>query len=325
MDHRPRRLRTGGLIRDMVADVGLSLSDIVMPLFVKNGITTPAPISSMPGVSQLSPDNAVEKMARMVERGVKAFVLFGVVDNKDKDDVGSICVTQDNPVIQTLQLASSTGIDAILIADLCFCEYTTHGHCGALSCNSNETVDNDKTLSLLGQQAIAMCNSGATMIAPSGMMDGMVGAIRTALDSEGYQSVPIMSYCVKYASSFYGPFRDAADGAPRFGNRKSYQMDFRRRDEWEQEMLLDLEEGADILMVKPAMAYLDILAKLRLNCSAPLAAYHVSGEYSMIHAAAQNGWIDLKDTAMESLLAIKRAGADIILTYFAEDLVDWLS
>ena len=311
-------------MRDLVADVKLTADDLVLPLFVRHGQGLHKPVVSMPGVAQMSPDRAVEEIEELANQGLRSFILFGVVEPGDKDPTGSAALDADNPVNLTLKHVRDAGVDVVMMADLCLCEYTDHGHCGALHADEAVTVDNDATLDLLGQQAVLLAENGADVVAPSGMMDGMVGAIRTALDATGYENMPILSYSVKYASAMYGPFRDAGEGTPQFGNRRGYQMDYRRSREWRTELELDIAEGADMVMVKPAAAYLDIIRQVRDSTDLPVAAYHVSGEFSMIHAAAANGWIDLEDAAVEVTTAIKRAGADLILTYFAGDLLKWL-
>ncbi|MDH3584016.1 MAG: porphobilinogen synthase [Phycisphaerae bacterium] len=323
--HRPRRLRCGSRIRDAVADVNLGVGHLVLPLFVRAGTELDKPVASMPGVSQLSPDRALEKIRRCLDLGLSKFILFGVVDPADKDAVGSAAFNDSNPVHQTLRAARAAKLDAMLIADLCFCEYTDHGHCGILDDDPEIAVDNDTTLQGLGRQAVQLAHSGADIVAPSAMMDGQVGAVRAALDAAACPQTPILSYSIKYASSLYGPFRDAGEGAPKSGDRRGYQMDYRRHREWRTELELDLAEGADMVMVKPAVAYLDILQQVREATDVPVAAYHVSGEYAMIHAAAERGWVDLKSAALETTTAIRRAGADLILTYFAEQLARWLA
>ncbi len=336
---RPRRLRRGGILRDLVADVRLHADDLVMPLFVRAGSGIEKPVSSMPGVSQMSADVAAKRIAELSAAGLRAFILFGVTEPGKKDATGSAALDAANPVNSAIRAVRHAGSEALLIADLCFCEYTDHGHCGVLHSHTHAgtksphpgplpggegDVDNDATLKILGEQANVLAKSGADMVAPSGMMDGQVRAIRAALDGCGHDQTAIMSYSVKYASSMYGPFREAGEGAPQSGDRRGYQMDYRRSREWKRELELDLAEGADIVMVKPAMAYLDILQQVKAVSSVPVAAYHVSGEYSMIHAAAERGWIDLKGAAIETTTAIKRAGADLILTYFAPRLLEWI-
>jgi len=312
-------------MRDFTADVRLSLDDIIYPLFVKNGDGFEKPVASMPGVSQISPDIAVKQIQEYANKGLRQFMPFGVIEAGQKDACGSAALDKNNPVNTVLREVKAQKIDALMVADLCFCEYTSHGHCGVLSDDPDTTVDNDKTLEMLGEQAVCLAQNGADIIAPSGMMDGMIGAVRGALDKDGFSHIPIMSYSTKYASSFYGPFRDAGEGGMQFGDRKGYQMDFRRENEWETEMQLDIEEGADFLMVKPGMAYLDVLAKMAQATSLPVGVYHVSGEYAMLHAAAQNDWLDLKSCALETLYAFKRAGASFIITYFGPHLIEWLA
>lgn len=313
-------------MRDAHANVRLAVDQLIYPLFVRQGRALAQPVASMPGVEQMSPDLAVERMRALTGRGLDKFILFGVVEPARKDATGSAALDPDNPVQQTLRAACEADLDATLIADLCFCEYTDHGHCGVLCDDPELTVDNDATLDLLGAQAVALAAAGVDIVAPSGMMDGQVGAIRQALDAGGHGGVRIMSYTVKYASALYGPFREAGQGAPRFGDRRGYQMDHRRDDEWAVELDLDLAEGADYVMVKPALAYLDIVRRMRDRTPAgvPVVAYHVSGEYSMLHAAAERGWVDLEAVAIEHTTAIRRAGADLVITYFAPKLLDWL-
>lgn len=293
-------------------------------MFVKSGSGLRKPVSSMPGVEQLSPDEAEKEIRRLAALGLKQFILFGVTEPALKDECGHYALEPSNAVNQTLARVRQAGLEVVMHADLCFCEYTSHGHCGQLSTDPKSTVANDPTLEQLGLAAVALAQAGADVVAPSGMMDGQVGAIRRALDGAGHPELPIMAYTVKYASSMYGPFREAGDGAPQFGDRKGYQMDYRRSREWRMELALDVAEGADIVMVKPAATYLDVIYKVRMATDLPVAAYHVSGEYSMLHAAADRGWLDLKAAALESTTAIKRAGADLILTYFAPRLVEWL-
>lgn len=322
---RPRRLRRGQRMRDAVADVRLSVDDLVMPMFVREGEDIRREVPSMPGVAQMSPDVAVRTMHEMAELGLKRFILFGVTEAAKKDPAGSASLDPANPVNTTLQLARQQKVDALLSADLCFCEYTDHGHCGTLAADPHLTVDNDATLPRLGEQAVVLAQSGVDIVAPSGMIDGQVAAIRHALDAAGHQHVAILSYAIKYASAMYGPFRDAGEGAPSFGDRRGYQMDYRRSREWRTELTLDEREGADMVMVKPAVHYLDIIAQVRQTTTLPLAAYHVSGEFSMIHAAAERGYVDLREAALEVTTAIRRAGADLVLTYFAPQLARWLA
>ena len=327
--HRFRRLRSRQALRDAVSDVTIPKQSLIYPLFVGE-MDKPVPVASMPGISQLPIRNAVDTIQSLSDQGLSQFILFGVTPKGKKDAAGSYAANPDAPVNRVLQQVRDSGSDAILHADLCFCEYTDHGHCGVLHDDANEqngnpaVVDNDRTLDNLATTAIAQARFGADVIAPSGMMDGMVGTIREALDGSGFQQTAILSYAVKYASNFYGPFRDAGEGGMAFGDRKGYQMDFRRSREWRSEVLADLEQGADMVMVKPAVAYLDIIKGVRETCDVPVAAYQVSGEYSMLHAAADKGLLDLKEAALETTYAIRRAGADLIVTYFAPQLLKWL-
>lgn len=321
---RPRDQRRDQATRDRYADVSLSPEDLIFPLFVRRGEGVDRPVESMPGVSQLSPDLAARRIDELTRRGLSRFLLFGVIEPDEKDPTGSAAFDPGNPVNQTIARVRDAGTPATLIADLCFCEYTSHGHCGVLTDDPEPTVANDPTLDMLGRQAVVLADRGVDTVAPSGMMDGQVGAIRAALNAAGHDGVRILSYTIKYASSLYGPFREAGEGAPQFGDRRTYQMDYRRSDEWQVELDLDLEEGADAVMIKPALAYLDIIRRVRDATDRPVAAYHVSGEYSMIHAAAAMGWCDLQATALEHTHAIRRAGADQIVTYFAPRLLDWL-
>lgn len=317
---RYRRLRYLPAIRDLVADVALRPSDFILPLFVRAGKKFRKEVSTMPGVFQLSPDEIVRELKEAQKLGIKAFILFGVIEGKAKDDKGSAGIDPNNIICETLKLIKKSGITMVAITDLCFCEYTSHGHCGILTSHpgaKDKTVHNDETLKILGKQAVNHAKAGADIIAPSGMMDGTVLAVRKALDSAGFKNLPILSYAVKYASSFYGPFRDAAESAPAFGDRRSYQMDGRRMGEALLEAKSDLEQGADMIMVKPGLPYLDVLSGLKRALNVPLAAYQVSGEYAMIKAAGAKGWIDEKAVMMESLTSFKRAGANFILTYFA--------
>lgn len=324
LTRRPRRLRRGAVMRDVVADVRLHPRDLIQPLFVRPGQGLKQPIDSMPDVYQMSPDVAAQAVMDLASAGVGAFILFAVIDSDQKDAAGSAALDRDNPVNATLKLVRDAGVDALMIADLCYCEFTDHGHCGALDDDPQVTVDNDATLKMLGKQATILSQCGADVVAPSGMMDGQVRAIRQALDDADQPHTAILSYSVKYASAMYGPFRDAADGAPQFGDRKGYQMDWRRSREWRTEIELDLAEGADMVMVKPASVYLDVIHQVRQATAVPVTAYHVSGEYSMIHAAAANGWADLEGAAVEITTAIKRAGADLIISYFTPRMLEWL-
>jgi len=320
LTQRPRRLRTDG-IRPLVRETDLTPRDLVAPVFVDATTDERQPIESMPGHERVPVDAAATRVEEIRETGVEAVMLFGIPESKDER--GTRAWARDGVVQQaTRRITDET--DAFIITDVCLCEYTDHGHCGVLEpgapVHTHTTVDNDETLELLGKIARSHADAGAEMVAPSGMMDGMVGSIRAALDSGGFEHVSIMSYAAKYESAFYGPFRDAADGAPAFGNRRHYQMDPANSREALREVALDVEQGADVLMVKPALAYLDIVSAVRESFDLPVAAYNVSGEYAMVHAAASKGWLDLDAAAHESLLSIKRAGADMIITYFAEDV-----
>jgi porphobilinogen synthase len=320
LTRRPRRLRTDG-VRPLVRETELSASDLIAPVFVDATTDERQPIASMPGHERVPVDEAVARVEEVRETGVEAVILFGIP--KSKDERGTRAWADDG-VVQDATRRITDATDAYVITDVCLCEYTSHGHCGVVEDTAEDdptlTVRNDETLDLLGKIAASHADAGADMVAPSSMTDGMVGAIREALDAGGHDDVPIMSYAAKYESAFYGPFRDAADGAPAFGDRRHYQMDPANAREATREVALDVEEGADVLMVKPALPYLDIVAKVRDQTDYPVAAYNVSGEYAMLHAAAEKGWLDLEAVAHESLLSIKRAGADLILTYFAEDV-----
>ena len=304
----------------MLRETSLSPSDFIYPLFVVEGKGVRKEISSMPGCYQESLDKATENAREAVSLGVPAVILFGIPEHKDEKGSGAY---DDNGIIQRAIKELKNAIPELyVVTDVCLCEYTDHGHCGVIR---NGDVVNDETVDLLVKEAISHARSGADMVAPSDMMDGRVGAIREALDDEGFSNVPVMSYAAKYASAFYGPFREAAESTPQFGDRRSYQMDPPNRREAMREVALDIEEGADIIMVKPALAYLDIIADIRGSFDVPVAAYNVSGEYSLIKAAGRLGWIDEKRVMMESLTAIKRAGADLILTYFAKDAAKLLN
>ena len=320
MTRRPRRLRRNALIRDLVHETDIRLDDLVFPIFVIDGENIKEEIPSMPGIYRYSLDRLPEHLKEIEESGVKAVIFFGIPEHKD--ECGSEAYSDDGIVQKALRLARKQCPDMLLIADICLCEYTSHGHCGIL--NKDGAVMNDPTLTYLAKTALAAAKAGADIVAPSDMMDGRVGAIREMLDENGFEDTIIMAYSVKYASSYYGPFRDAADSAPAFGDRRSYQMDWRNKNEALLECSLDTEEGADILMVKPALSYLDIIKTVSENTVLPLCAYSVSGEYSMMKAAAINGWIDEKKLVMETMTAIKRAGAKIIITYYALDIARWL-
>ncbi len=321
---RLRRLRQHPVLRDLVRETSLSPHDFVLPMFVKPGVGVKKEIASMPGNYQLSVDRLVEEIGVARDLGVKAFMLFGIPATKDA--IGSSAWDENGVVHNALRMLKKTYSDILLIADECFCEYTDHGHCGPLTDASGKLdVDNDATLPNLARQCVSHARAGADLVAPSGMMDGMVAAIRTGLDAAGFAHIPIMSYAAKYASGFYGPFRDAAESPPQFGDRSTYQMDPANGDEALREVALDLDEGADIIMVKPALSYLDIIRRVKDRFGCPMAAYNVSGEFAMVKAAAQNGWIDERRVALEILTSIKRAGADMILTYHALDAARWLS
>jgi porphobilinogen synthase len=322
---RPRRLRHHPLIRDLVRETTLSAQDLILPLFVRPGRGIKNEIPSMPGNYQLSIDRLIEDVGAALDLGVRAFILFGIPAHKDA--TGSSALDPEGIVQQALRaLREQFGERALLMTDECFCEYTDHGHCGVLTeATGRLDLDNDATLPLLAEQCVSHVRAGADLVAPSGMLDGMVAVIRTALDAAGFSHVPIMSYSAKYASGFYGPFRDAAESPPQFGDRSSYQMDPANGDEALREVELDLAEGADIVMVKPALAYLDIIRRVKERFGVPVAAYNVSGEFAMVKAASQKGWIDERRVALEILTSIKRAGADMILTYFARDAARWLS
>jgi porphobilinogen synthase len=324
LTHRPRRLRTDG-VRPLVRETDVSASDLIAPIFVDATTDERVPIETMPGHERVPIEDSVARVEEIRETGVEAIMVFGVPESKDER--GSRAWAE-NGVVQEAVRRITAETDAYVITDICLCEYTDHGHCGLLESDAQDspdlTVRNDETLALLGQIAQSHANAGADMVAPSGMIDGMVGAIRSALDETGHTDVPIMSYAAKFESAFYGPFRDAADGAPAFGDRRHYQMDPANAREARREVALDVEQGADVLMVKPALPYLDVVRTIRTEHDHPVAAYNVSGEYAMLHAAAENGWLQLDEVAYESLLSIKRAGADLILTYFAEDIADKL-
>ncbi|MBI2089002.1 MAG: porphobilinogen synthase [Deltaproteobacteria bacterium] len=313
--YRPRRLRRSERLRDMVRETELSPRDFIYPLFVVPGKDTYRPVTSMPGVAQLSVDRAVEECQEANSLGIPAVILFGIPERKDP--LGSEAYSDNGVVQQAIRSIKDKVPELLVITDVCLCEYTDHGHCGVLR---NGDVDNDSTLELLVKEALSHARAGADIVGPSDMMDGRVGAIRKALDQNGFQQVAILAYAAKFASGFYGPFREAAESAPQFGDRRSYQMDPGNADEALREVELDIREGADIVMVKPAMAYLDLVYRVKQKFGYPVAAYNVSGEYSMIKAAGQNGWIDEKRIMMEVLLCIKRAGADMILSYFAKEV-----
>lgn len=316
---RPRRLRRTPLLRDLVRETALSPRDFIYPLFVCPGRGRTQPVSSMPGVAQLSVDRAAEEAETVRGLGIPGVILFGVPEAKDP--VGSEAYADHGVVQEAIRAIKDRVPDLLVVTDVCLCEYTDHGHCGVVE---NGDVDNDGTLELLAQEALSHARAGADVVAPSDMMDGRVGAIRTALDQDGFPQVAILSYAAKYASAFYGPFREAAESTPRFGDRRSYQMDPGNGDEALREVEADIAEGADMVMVKPALSYLDVISRVKRRFGFPTAAYNVSGEYAMIKAAARNGWLDESRVVPEVLLSIKRAGADWILTYFAKDMAKLL-
>ncbi len=311
--YRPRRLRQNEKLRALIRETGLEPKNLIYPIFIGPGKDKAQPVSSMPGVAQLSVDRAVKECAEAGALGIPAVILFGIPEQKDA--LGSEAYADSGVVQQAIRACKDKLPDMVVITDVCLCEYTDHGHCGVIK---NGDVDNDSTLELLAKEALSHARSGADIVAPSDMMDGRVGAIRKILDENGFTQTPIMAYSAKYASGFYGPFREAAESTPQFGDRRSYQMDPANSDEALREVEMDIREGADIVMVKPAMAYLDVIYRVKQRFGYPVAAYNVSGEYSMIKAAGQNGWIDEQRIMMEVLYAIRRAGADMILTYFAK-------
>ncbi len=320
MIHRTRRLRKTKNIRRLVRENKLTVDDLIYPLFVEEGENIETEIVSMPGIKRYSLDKISKELDEVVALDIPAVLLFGIPTNKDEE--GSETWNDNGIMQQAVRFIKKNYPSLYVITDVCFCEYTSHGHCGIIHDND---VDNDATLPNIAKQVISHAKAGVDMVAPSGMMDGMIDTIRQALDNTGFQNIPIMSYAVKYASAFYGPFRDAADSAPAFGDRRTYQMDPSNRDEGLREATFDDQEGADILMVKPALSYLDIIRDLKNNFDRPIACYNVSGEYAMIKAAAEKGWIDGNKVMMESLLSMKRAGADIIITYFAKEVAKLLN
>ena len=311
---RMRRLRKNSALRDMFREMHLTKNDFIYPLFVAEGENFKREIGSMPNIFQLSIDNVLRECEELVNLGIYAVLLFGIPDFKD--ETGSSGYISHGIVQKATKAIKERFPEMLVITDVCLCEYTSHGHCGVIE---NEYVQNDATLELLAKQALSHAESGADIVAPSDMMDGRIGAIRKILDENGFHETPIMAYSAKFASAFYGPFREAAESAPKFGDRKSYQMDFANGNEAIREIVLDVQEGADIVMVKPALAYLDIIRRAKENFDLPIAAYNVSGEYSMVKAAAEKGWIDGERVMMESLTAMKRAGTDVIITYFAKE------
>jgi porphobilinogen synthase len=317
---RLRRLRKTAAMREMLNQVNLQPSNLIYPIFVEEGIKKSVPIASMPGISRVPIAQVAEEAKQAMSQGVKAVLLFGIPAKKD--EVGTSAYAKNSVVQKAMrELKSAFKEGLVVIGDVCLCEYMSHGHCGIVQ---DGAVLNDATLELLGKVAVSQAEAGADIVAPSAMMDGQVGAIREALDDAGFDGVPIMAYSAKYASGFYGPFREAAESTPKFGNRRSYQMSQGSPQEAMREIELDIAEGADMIMVKPALAYLDIIGLAKANFNVPIVAYNVSGEYSMVKAAAQNGWIDEKTITREILTGIKRAGADLIITYHAKDLKSWL-
>ena len=324
--YRPRRLRGNKLIRDLVSENHLSVKDLIMPLFVRPGNGIKNEISSMPGNYQFSVDTLVEEVKELASLGIPGVILFGIPSTKD--ELGTEAYADDGIIQKAVRAIKENVSDILVITDVCMCEYTNHGHCGYIKKDEKTgeyQIDNDETLKLLTKEALSHAEAGVDMVAPSDMMDGRVGAIRDVLDDNGYDNIPIMSYAAKYASAYFGPFRDAAESPPSFGDRRTYQMDTPNSEEAIREVALDIEEGADIIMVKPALPYLDIIRLVKDQFGHPVAAYNVSGEYSMVKAAHEKGWLDEKAVAMETLMSIKRAGADIILTYWAKDAARWLS
>ncbi|MFC8559235.1 porphobilinogen synthase [Peribacillus frigoritolerans] len=320
--NRHRRLRASAGMRALVRETQLHKEDLIYPIFVIDGKNVKNEINSMPGIYQLSMDNLGAEMDEVVSLGIKSVILFGVPFDHDKDEQGTGAFHHNGLVQEATRFIKKQYPEVIVIADTCLCEYTSHGHCGVVE---GEKILNDASLDLLAKTAISQAEAGADIIAPSNMMDGFVAAIRAGLDEAGYEDIPIMSYAVKYASAFYGPFRDAANGAPQFGDRKTYQMDPANRLEAFREAESDVAEGADFLIVKPALSYMDIIRDVKNNFNLPIVSYNVSGEYSMVKAAAQNGWIDEKAIVMEMLTGLKRAGSDLIITYFSKEVARWMN
>lgn len=317
---RPRRLRTNEYMRRLVRETSISVEDFIYPLFIVEGKEIKREIPSMPGVYHLSIDRFLLELGEVQKLGIPGILLFGIPDSKD--DMGTGAYSEDGIIQRALREAKKEFPQLLLVADVCLCEYTSHGHCGMVK---NGRILNDESVELIANIALSYARAGADIIAPSDMMDGRIGAIRSLLDTEGFEDKAIMSYSAKYSSAFYGPFRDAAHSKPAFGDRKTYQMDYANIKEAVREVELDIAEGADIIMVKPAMAYLDVIKEISSRFNLPIAAYHVSGEYSMIKAAANNGWINEKAAVLESITAIRRAGAKIIITYYAKQLAQWLA
>jgi len=322
--HRPRRLRQNAKLRALVRETELSVTDLVMPLFVREGARLRKPINSMPGQFQLSVDELVKEAGRTAKLGVPAVVLFGIPDKKDEKASGAYA--PNGIVPKAVRALKKVLPDLIVICDVCLCEYMSHGHCGVVRKSGGDyQVDNDASLDLLAKSALAYAEAGADIVAPSDMMDGRVAAIRAALDETGFSDTIIMSYAAKFASAYYGPFREAAESPPQFGDRRTYQMDYANAEEALREVALDIEEGADIVMVKPALGYQDLIWRVKEKFRYPVACYNVSGEYAMVKAAAQNGWLDEKQVVLEMLTGFRRSGADIILTYWAQQAAQWLN
>lgn len=324
--YRPRRLRSNKLLRELIRETHLSVKDLIMPLFVRPGDGIKNEISSMPGNYQFSVDTLVEEVKEIATLGIPGVILFGIPSTKDES--GTEAYADDGIIQKAIRAIKENVSDILVITDVCMCEYTNHGHCGYIKKDEKTgeyQIDNDETLKLLSKEALSHADAGVDIVAPSDMMDGRVGAIRDILDDNGYDNIPIMSYAAKYASAYFGPFRDAAESPPSFGDRRTYQMDTPNSEEAIREVALDIDEGADIVMVKPALPYLDIIRLIKDQFGYPVAAYNVSGEFSMVKAAHEKGWLDEKAVALETLIGIKRAGADIILTYWAKDAARWLS
>jgi len=323
--YRPRRLRSNKLLRELIRETHLSVKDLIMPLFVRPGDGIKNEISSMPGNYQFSVDTLVEEVKEIATLGIPGVILFGIPSTKDES--GTEAYADDGIIQKAIRAIKENVSDILVITDVCMCEYTNHGHCGYIKKDEKTgeyQIDNDETLKLLSKEALSHAEAGVDIVAPSDMMDGRVGAIRDILDDNGYDNIPIMSYAAKYASAYFGPFRDAAESPPSFGDRRTYQMDTPNSEEAIREVALDIDEGADIVMVKPALPYLDIIRLIKDQFGYPVAAYNVSGEFSMVKAAHEKGWLDEKAVALETLIGIKRAGADIILTYWAKDAARWL-
>ena len=324
--YRPRRLRSNKFIRDLVQENQLTVKDLIMPLFVRPGSGIKKEIATMPGNYQFSVDTLVEEVKELASLGIPGVILFGIPSVKD--ELGTEAYADDGIIQNAVRAIKENVSDILVITDVCMCEYTNHGHCGLIKkdeASGEYLIDNDETVKLLTKEALSHAEAGVDIVAPSDMMDGRVGAIREILDENRFDNIPIMAYSAKYASAYYGPFRDAAESPPSFGDRRSYQMDIPNSEEAIREVSLDIDEGADIVMVKPALPYLDIIRLIKDNFGHPVAAYNVSGEFSMVKAAHEKGWLDEKAVAMETLMSIKRAGADIILTYWAKDAARWLA